>query len=117
MKLRYPSIRLAALWKNRRSLVTRDELCLRIFMASLLPPPKRVKVNHGRAPPIESGSSDPSLNVVVHFVSEDNGQSLAPSVNLPSNITRDGLEEILNKLTGKVNLQLSLISPTISQKC
>jgi ribosome assembly protein 4 len=70
-------------------------------MATLLPPPKRVKLYHG-VPEPEPEPPKPSPNIVVQFVAEDDGRSLAPAVNLPANVTREGLEVLLNKLTTKV---------------
>jgi ribosome assembly protein 4 len=37
-------------------------------------------------------------------VSEDNGKPLAPAVNLPSNVLREGLEVLVNKLSTQVSL-------------
>ncbi|KAF7360397.1 hypothetical protein MVEN_00769500 [Mycena venus] len=67
-------------------------------MATLLPPPKRVKVYHG-VPEPEPEPPKPSSNIVVQFVSEDDGQPLAPAVNLPANLSREALEGLLNKLS------------------
>ncbi|KAG6856491.1 hypothetical protein H0H87_003959 [Tephrocybe sp. NHM501043] len=69
-------------------------------MATRLPPPKRIKTYHG-APEPEPETPLPSPNIVVQFVSEEDGQSLAPAVNLPANTTREGLEVLLNKLSTK----------------
>ena len=72
-------------------------------MATLLPPPKRVKVYHG-VPEPEPDVPEPAPNIVVQFVSEDDGRSLAPAVNLPANVSREGLEALVNKLTTQVCL-------------
>jgi NLE (NUC135) domain len=72
-------------------------------MATLLPPPKRVKVYHG-VPEPEPEAPKPSPNIVVQFVSEDDGKPLAPAVNLPSNVSREGLEALVNKLSTQVSL-------------
>ncbi|KAF7790242.1 hypothetical protein EIP86_001194 [Pleurotus ostreatoroseus] len=69
-------------------------------MATLLPPPKRQKVYHGIPEP-EPEPLKPVQNVVVQFVSEDDGEPLAPTVNLPANLTREGLEALVNKLSSK----------------
>src|SRR5882762_11101155 len=71
-------------------------------MATLLPPPKRVKVYHG-VPEPELQVPTPSHNIVVQFVSEDDGKPLAPAVNLPSNVSREGLEALVNKLSSQVS--------------
>lgn len=70
-------------------------------MATLLPPPKRQKVYHGIPEPVPE-PPQPSAHVVVQFVSEDNGEALAPAVNLPANISREALEALVNKLNVKV---------------
>jgi ribosome assembly protein 4 len=70
-------------------------------MATLLPPPKRVKVYHG-VPEPEPEVPRPSPNIVVQFVSEDDGKPLAPAVNLPANVSREGLEALVNKLSTQV---------------
>ncbi|QRV76701.1 ribosome assembly protein 4 [Ceratobasidium sp. AG-Ba] len=68
-------------------------------MATRLPPPKRIKLNNGvpiQAP--EPLPKTPAPNVVVQFVSEDDGSPLAPAVNIPADFSRDGLETMINKL-------------------
>lgn len=74
-------------------------------MATLLPPPKRQKVYHG-VPEPEPEAPKPSPHIIVQFVSEDDGQPLAPAVNLPANVSREGLEAIVNKLNTKVRFIL-----------
>ncbi|KAI0063971.1 WD-repeat protein [Artomyces pyxidatus] len=69
-------------------------------MATLLPPPKRQKVYHG-VPEPEPEPVKPSPNIVVQFVSEDDGSSLAPAVNLPANVSREDLQVLVNRLTAK----------------
>lgn len=76
-------------------------------MATLLPPPKRIKVYHGIPEP-EQPLPDPSPSIVVQFVAEDDGRSLAPSVQLPANVSREDLELLVNKLTGEVRLRLGV---------
>ena len=71
-------------------------------MATLLPPPKRQKVYHG-VPEPELIPQRPSPHIVVQFVAEDDGQPLAPAVNLPANLSREGLEALVNKLNVKVS--------------
>ena len=70
-------------------------------MATLLPPPKRQKVYHG-VPEPEQEAPKSTPNVIVHFVSEDDGRSLAPAVSLPANVSREGLEALVNKLSTQV---------------
>jgi ribosome assembly protein 4 len=73
------------------------------FMATLLPPPKRPKLYHG-VPAPEPEPQKPTANVVVQFVSEDDGSSLAPAVTIPANFSRERLETLVNKLSNKVDL-------------
>jgi ribosome assembly protein 4 len=70
-------------------------------MATLLPPPKRQKVYHG-VPAPEPVPEQPSPNIVIQFVSEEDGKSLAPAINLPANVGRDGLQTLVNKLNSQV---------------
>jgi ribosome assembly protein 4 len=70
-------------------------------MATLLPPPKRQKVYHG-VPEPEVAPAKPSPHIVVQFVSEEDGKSLAPAVNLPANVSRDALQTLVNKLNSQV---------------
>ena len=72
-------------------------------MATRLPPPKRQKLYHGVPEPVPEPEK-PSPNIVVQFVSEEDGTSLAPAVNIPANLTRENLEALLNKLTPKVSI-------------
>ncbi|KAF9525929.1 WD-repeat protein [Crepidotus variabilis] len=66
-------------------------------MAALLPPPKRQKIYHGITEP-EPEPQAPTPSIVVQFVSEDDGRPLAPAVSLPANVSREGLEALVNKL-------------------
>ena len=70
-------------------------------MATLLPPPKRAKLYHGVAEP-EPEPPKPSPNVVVQFVHEHDDTPIAPAVNLPANVAREGLEALVNQLRTKV---------------
>ena len=72
-------------------------------MATLLPPPKRLKVYHG-VPEPEVPEAAPTPNIVVQFVAEDDGRSLAPAIQLPANASREDLELLLNKLSSSVRL-------------
>ncbi|PVF97926.1 WD-repeat protein [Serendipita vermifera] len=69
-------------------------------MATLLPPPKRRKIYHGIPEP-QKAPEAPVSNIVVQFVNEEDGAPLAPAVNLPADLSRDGLETLLNKLSNK----------------
>jgi len=70
-------------------------------MATLVPPPKRQKVYHGIPEPVEA-PVEQSPDIVVQFVSEDDGSALAPAVSLPANVSREDLQSLVNKLTSKV---------------
>jgi ribosome assembly protein 4 len=73
-------------------------------MATRLPPPKRIKLDNGVPVLVsESVPTVPAPNVVVQFVSEDDGKPLAPAVNIPADFGRDGLEIMINKLSSKVS--------------
>jgi ribosome assembly protein 4 len=66
-------------------------------MATRLPPPKRQKTYHGVPEPAPEPYK-PAPNIVVEFVSDEDGSSLCPAVNIPANLTRENLEALLNKL-------------------
>lgn len=76
-------------------------------MSTLLPPPKRQKVYHGIPEP-EPEPAKLTPHVVVQFVSDEDGEPLAPAVNLPANVSREGLEILVNKLSTKVSTHHSL---------
>lgn len=77
-------------------------------MATLLPPPKRQKVYHG-VPAPEPETPKPSPNVIVQFVAEEDGKSLAPAVSLPANISREALQTLVNKLNSQVREDSSCV--------
>lgn len=70
-------------------------------MATLLPPPKRQKLYNG-VPEPEKAPPEHCPNVIVQFVSEDDGSALAPAVSLPANVSREDLQGLVNTLTSKV---------------
>lgn len=72
-------------------------------MATLLPPPKRQKIYHGDQK-IEPEVPTPTSHVIVQFLSEEDGSPLAPPVNIPANVSREGLEALVNKLGKQVSL-------------
>lgn len=74
-------------------------------MATLLPPPKRIKLTHGTAelPKAIDDSAEPAPAVVVQFVSEDDGKPLGAAVSLPSDLSRDALESLVNTLDSSVS--------------
>jgi len=77
-------------------------------MAALLPPPKRQKLYHGIEPPPPAPTEEVP-NVVVQFVSEDDGKPLAPAVNVPADFARQGLEALVNKLKTQVCLLTAIV--------
>ena len=80
-------------------------------MATLLPPPKRQKLYHGIPEPKVEEPVKRAPNILVKFVQEDSDEALAPPVSLPADVSREGLEALVNKLSSKV----SLTNCTISQ--
>ena len=71
-------------------------------MATLLPPPKRAKIHHSKPDdptPSKTEEPTPAPNVIVQFVSEADGKSIAPAVNIPADLSREGLEALVNKLS------------------
>jgi len=76
-------------------------------MAALLPPPKRQKTYHGVPEPIPEPVQS-TVNILVQFVSEDDGMPMAPAVSLPANVSRDGLETLVNRLKSQANTSISL---------
>ena len=77
-------------------------------MAALLPPPKRQKVYHGIPEP-EPEPKAPVLNVIVQFVADDDGSAIAPTLSLPADLKREGLEQLVNKLSKTVRDDLELL--------
>lgn len=71
-------------------------------MATLVPPPKRIKLYHGVTEP-EKPPLALAPSVVVRFIAEDDGHSLAPSVQLPADVSREDLELLVNKLSGSTD--------------
>jgi hypothetical protein len=72
-------------------------------MSVLQPPPKRQKVYYGVSE-LEQPTKKSAPNVVVQFITDEDGQSLAPAVNLPADLERDALESLVNKLSKSVNI-------------
>ena len=70
-------------------------------MSVLLPPPKRAKVYHGVSEP-EPKPPAPTPDVIVHFVSDETGEPIAPPVTLPADLSKEGLESLVNKLSPSV---------------
>ena len=75
-------------------------------MTTRLPPPKRQKIylendkNRPPTPPVESAP-----NVVVQFVSEENGETpMGDVVNIPSGFSREALELLANKQANEASL-------------
>jgi ribosome assembly protein 4 len=82
-------------------------------MATLLPPPKRQKVYHGVPEPAPVPSK-PAPNVIVQFVSDEDGASLAPAISVPADVSRDALQALVNKLGPQVRvLSLPITSLTL----
>jgi hypothetical protein len=82
------------------------------LMATLLPPPKRIKLYHGVSEPAPEPPK-PTPSILVQFVSEENGDALAPVVNLPADVSREGLETLVNKLKTEVSRRLFPVGSTV----
>jgi ribosome assembly protein 4 len=76
-------------------------------MAALLPPPKRTKLYHG-VPEPEPEVKAPVANVIVQFVSDEDGTPLAPAFSLSADLRRDGLELLANKFSKTVEFVAEL---------
>jgi len=72
-------------------------------MSVLEPPPKRQKLYYG-VPEPEQPVKEPAPNVVVQFVADEDGQSLAPAVNLPADLAKEVLESLVNRLSKSVSI-------------
>ncbi|KAJ9104516.1 hypothetical protein QFC21_002012 [Naganishia friedmannii] len=76
-------------------------------MATLLPPPKRQKLNnsHPRDPQnnkISTGQEERYVpQVIVQFKNAEDGALLGPAINLPSDTNREALQMLVNKLRGE----------------
>jgi ribosome assembly protein 4 len=77
-------------------------------MATLLPPAKRRKLYYGVPEPAPKPAVEVP-NIVVQFVNEEDGKSLAPTVNLRADLSRDELEALLNKLSRKVSTPFTVV--------
>ena len=70
-------------------------------MATLLPPPKRLKSAYSQSlkPRVTPPPETPIPSIVVQFKNTENGDNLGPAVNLPADTSRDALQLLANKLT------------------
>jgi ribosome assembly protein 4 len=73
-------------------------------MSVLEPPPKRQKLYYGIPEP-QQPEKETVPNVVVQFVTDEEGRSIAPAVNLPADLAREALESLVNKLSKSVGVQ------------
>lgn len=74
-------------------------------MATLLPPPKRLKSAYSQSlkPREATPPPEPIPSVVVQFKSAEDGSNLGPAINLPADTGRDALQMLVNKLRGEVS--------------
>ncbi|KAG8922401.1 hypothetical protein FRC02_011893 [Tulasnella sp. 418] len=74
-------------------------------MATLLPPPKRIKRTHGTAEPrVEPEPvTEQAPSVVVQLISEDDGTPMGAPINLQADLARDALELLANTLQGQAD--------------
>ena len=77
-------------------------------MATLLPPPKRQKIENG-IPVSEPVKTENTCNVIVQFVSEDDGVSFGPAVSLPADVSTEGLQTLVNNLKSQVTFVIIII--------
>ena len=71
-------------------------------MATLLPPPKRQKLNFDPSKVVEAPPPADVPHVVVQFKNAEDGSFLGPAINLPANTSRDAMQMLVNKLRGEV---------------
>lgn len=72
-------------------------------MATLLPPPKRQKLNFDPAKHVEAPAPADVPHVVIQFKNAEDGSFLGPAINLPANTGRDAMQMLVNKLRGEVS--------------
>lgn len=75
-------------------------------MATLLPPPKRQKLDnsHPRSVQPKSATEERYVpQVIVQFKNAQDGALLGPAINLPADTSRDALQMLVNKLRGEVS--------------
>ncbi|KAI5454326.1 ribosome assembly [Naganishia albida] len=73
-------------------------------MATLLPPPKRQKLDNSHPRSVQPKSSTEERyvpQVIVQFKNAQDGALLGPAINLPADTSRDALQMLVNKLRGE----------------
>jgi hypothetical protein len=78
-------------------------------MATLLPPPKRQKLNFDPSKVVEAPPPADVPHVVVQFKNAEDGSFLGPAINLPANTSRDAMQMLVNKLRGEVGSMAFLL--------
>lgn len=75
-------------------------------MATLLPPPKRQKLNNSHPRSVQKISTTEEERyvpqVIVQFKNAEDGALLGPAINLPADTNREALQMLVNKLRGEV---------------
>lgn len=75
-------------------------------MATLLPPPKRQKLNNSHPRSVQKISATEEERyvpqVIVQFKNAEDGTLLGPAINLPADTNREALQMLVNKLRGEV---------------
>lgn len=70
-------------------------------MATLLPPPKRQKMNQ-HVPVVEEPKPPRKVpQIVIQFKNAQDGSHLGPAINLPADTGREALQMLVNKLKGE----------------
>ena len=74
-------------------------------MATLLPPPKRLKSAYSQSlkPPAPVTAPTPIPSIVIQFKNAEDGSSFGPAINLAADTGRDALQMLVNKLRGEVS--------------
>lgn len=93
----------------------------RISMATLLPPPKRQKLDNSHPRSVQSkvGTTEERYvpQVIVQFKNAEDGALLGPAINLPADTNREALQMLVNKLRGEVSSTCDTQSPPSCTDC
>ncbi len=77
-------------------------------MATLLPPPKRQKLNNDRTIKIQPAEPEKYVpQIVIQFKNAEDGSFMGPAITLPADTGRDAMQMLVNKLRGAVSVFIS----------
>lgn len=82
-------------------------------MATLLPPPKRQKLDNSHPRSVQAKTTTEERyvpQVIVQFKNAEDGALLGPAINLPADTNREALQMLVNKLRGEVSQSMALFS-------